>query len=76
MLTRRQAQVHDIMKVAGRKWATLPDKLKYGWRSRAAKLNKRPQNDGKFTEFPTAIATTYNTTSLLHSLLIGLYLYQ
>ena len=57
ILTPRMAQVPDVMKAAGRNWATLTDELKNGWRSRAAELNLRPQNDGKFTTIPSSINT-------------------
>ena len=56
VMTPKQPQPHEIMRLASRHWNRVDASIQGAWRSRASMLNARPPNDGSFEAIPAAIA--------------------
>ena len=55
IMSPRQAQPYEVMRLAARNWSSMNDGMKGTWKTRVIRLNNKPRNDGEFEEVPPAI---------------------
>lgn len=71
VLTPQTPTSTDVMKAAGFYWSnTIDERMKDAWKERANLLNRRPNNNGVFTEIPSPISELCITKAIVESLSI------